>query len=280
MILEQRVPLPVVCHVDRAQIGIDRHFRIDHDAGAVRQADGHVGNRPAALLVGHRVLLAEVAAVLRHAGALDDVAQLDFPPAAALVRRFERADQPLGFAPEPLLRVADGLKLRGQRLRRARAVAVHRRDVFADSAERLPQRLDQAGDLLLPCLEIRARGLLHRLERHFRELEERLVVGLQRVGGQRPEGVLERGPGRLHDRDLFRGPLAFAVEFSRQPGAVLLGGREFALGRRPADEPCRRGDREPDRQSGSEREEIHDGRSLGEGRADDKAGRLESPAAG
>ncbi len=264
MILEQRVAPPVVCHLDRAQIRIDRHLRIDDDAGAVRKADGHVRNRPAALFVGDRVLLAEVAAELRHAGALDDVAELDFAPAAALVRRLERPDEPLRFAPEPLLRVADRLKLGCQRLRRARAVAIHLRDVLADSAERLPQRLDESGNLLLPHLEIRARRLLDPLERHLRQLQKRLVVGLQRVGGERPERVLERGPGLIDDCDPFRAGFAFGIELGREPGAVLLGGREFALCRRRAGEPRRHGDREPDRESGSERDKIHDGRSLGE----------------
>ena len=81
----------VVARLLRVEERLERHFRVDDDALAERQADDHVGAQASGVGPQARLLL-EVAAV-QHAGELDDPAQLHLAPAPAHRGRPQRARQ-------------------------------------------------------------------------------------------------------------------------------------------------------------------------------------------
>ena len=57
----------------------------------------------------------------------------------------------------------------------------------------------------MAAFEVGGRGLLEFPHRRARELEERFVVPLQGVGGQRGERFAQAGLGRLEQRELLGG---------------------------------------------------------------------------
>ena len=151
MVGEQRLPRRFVRRLERAQIRVERHLRVDDDVLAARQPDDDVGTHAAiGPFAVERLLLVEVA-VLDHAGELDDALQLQLAPAAADAGTLERVDEPARFG---LQFLADGVE-RGDALQEAGAVlhrAVARRPAsrcpraraFAPSARADPRWLSCA----------------------------------------------------------------------------------------------------------------------------------------
>ena len=272
VIPQQRVALCDVC-VAPFEVRVDRHFRVDDDAGVIGKENANVGNDPAAVIVGRAILLDEVA-VRQHAGALEHVAQLDLTPAAALVRRLQGIHERLGLLAKQLLRVGDGAELSAQR----RMIPACLVQPAFELVERLPDGLDHRRDLLLPGIEVALRSVLRFFEGGLREGQERLVVLLERIRGERRERLAQRGFRALHDGELLgrAGALGGERRFgARQLLAQRPGRRRRARGApRMRQEPAHR---ERGRGCDSETDGEHDGRSLGERRRECQTNRGSSP---
>ena len=173
----------------RVEERLERRLRIDDDAAAAGEVDGHVGAEPAALRKDGR-LLVEVA-VLEHAGELHDFAQLHFTPLPAHARRAQRADQVLRFLLQLLLRVPDEAEHRAH----ARAVVDARLLDFLQLRIHLLQRVfdrrDQGAELLLPPGQIDRGFAVDVADLLIRELQKLIRGGLERGRGQRLEGFTQ-----------------------------------------------------------------------------------------
>ena len=95
-----------VVGVDRVEVGLDRHLRVDDDALAAGQLHDHVGPQQPAVVVPLARLRAEVA-VLDHPGELDHALQLHLAPAPADVRCAQRRDEAARLGAELLLALGD-----------------------------------------------------------------------------------------------------------------------------------------------------------------------------
>ena len=109
VLLQKRFSRRVVLSIGGVQVGINRHFRIDHDAGTVGQADDHVGGEPAA--VSRDRLLLEIIAIRHHPGSFDDAAKLHLAPSSTLIRRSQCADQFVGLDLKRLVGMCKRTKL-------------------------------------------------------------------------------------------------------------------------------------------------------------------------
>jgi len=98
VLLDQLAARVVVCFVERGLHRIERRLRVDEDATLPGKVHGHVGTR-ASLFERDRLLLGEVA-VRRHAGLLDDVAQLHLAPFPARGRVAQGRDERRGLRRE------------------------------------------------------------------------------------------------------------------------------------------------------------------------------------
>jgi hypothetical protein len=78
-------PDDVVLRFARVEIGSERRLRVDHDLLAARDSNHEIGSQQRSLRVASGGLLLEVA-VRDHPCGFDNVAELDFAPAAAYVR--------------------------------------------------------------------------------------------------------------------------------------------------------------------------------------------------
>src|SRR4029078_5523775 len=96
--------------VDRIEVALYQHLRVDDDALAAGELHDHVGAQQPALVVALALLGAEVA-VVAHARESDDALQLHFAPAAADVGGTERGDEAARLAPELLLALGDRAQL-------------------------------------------------------------------------------------------------------------------------------------------------------------------------
>ena len=119
VICEPRRARRVVGRLQRVEVRLDRHLRVDDDLAAAGEAHDHVGAEPLPLVARRRLLLVEVA-VRDHPCDLDDAAELDLAPAPANLRRAERGHELAGLEAELLLALTELLHLLGQR-RRTRA---------------------------------------------------------------------------------------------------------------------------------------------------------------
>jgi hypothetical protein len=209
------------------EIRLQRRLRVDNDAAVVRQAHDHVRPHPAILAV-DRLLLHEVA-ILEHAGHLDDTLELDLAPAAAHLRRAQRADEVLRLQLQCLLRLCQCADLLGQRAVRGCADLLEVANACVDLVERLAQRLDQSVDLAGARLELALRELMLLTQRVARDLEERLVVLRQCVCGQSAERISEFALGVIDQRDLLGGRAAFLLEALRERAGLDARGRDLAL---------------------------------------------------
>src|SRR5258707_8305514 len=212
VLAQLRDPRLLVVAPERLEVRLPRHLRVDDDLLPARQLHDQVGAEPAVL--GRDVRLRDEVDVLEHPGHLDDAAQLHLAPAAAHVRAVaQRADEVARFAPQLLLRLHQLTHLLGERRVRALARDLELLQLHVHLLERLLQRRDEVLDRLLLLAELRGR-----------ELEERLIVLAQRIGGERVEArplvvlraLEERGPRALvPELDLERA----ALRAQDEPGA-------------------------------------------------------------
>ena len=100
----------VVVGVDRVEVRLERHLRVDDDALAARELDDEVGPQQPAVVVA-LALPARKSQCVEHAGELDDALQLHLAPAAAHVRGAERRDEVARLRAEPLLSLGDRSEL-------------------------------------------------------------------------------------------------------------------------------------------------------------------------
>ena len=153
-------------------------------------------------------LLVEVA-VGEHPGRLDGVAQLHLAPGTAHLGRAQRGREPRRLGADLLARLGERLHGGAERAVVLAAGALELLDALAHAGERLAQRLHQ---------------LLNRLfllaEPAGRELEERLRVLAQRVGGEGVEAVCEAPLGVLEQRDLLLGTGALVLQLGSKGGAL------------------------------------------------------------
>ena len=157
-------PRVLVLRLERVEIRGEGRLRIDDDVLAARQLDDEVGPQHAPVGIRDRRLLGEVA-VREHPRELDDALELDLAPAAAHVRRAERGAEVSGLGAELLLPLRQRLHLLGQRPVGTLALLV------------------EGLRLLLEDLQRRR----DRVELRTGELEEGVVVPLERLGGESAE---------------------------------------------------------------------------------------------
>jgi hypothetical protein len=131
-------------------------------------------------------------AVLEHAGHLDYPSELDLAPAAADVRPVaQSADEIPRLAPQLALRLGEVADLDAHLGMGAGPLDLEPLELPVELLEGLGERGDEVLHRLLALLELARR-----------EVEERLVVAVQRLGGERAEtrrklGILaaEQEPG-------------------------------------------------------------------------------------
>jgi hypothetical protein len=68
---------------DAAEVGIQRHLRVDGDAAAAWQPNDQIGSRGTVVLVGGEVALRVEVEVFDEPGGLDDLAERGLPPPSA-----------------------------------------------------------------------------------------------------------------------------------------------------------------------------------------------------
>src|SRR6185369_3767977 len=112
---------------------------------------------------------------------------------------------------------------------RANAVLFELADLAVDFLERFFQRLDQIVDRVLFAFEFALRVLLKRFEVLLREIEKRLVIVAECVGGERFERVGKLDFGVVQERDLFLVCFAFLFETRLQHGALSFTVRAAAI---------------------------------------------------
>ena len=180
----------------RVEERLERRLRVDDDLLAAGKVDDHVGAQPA--VVGLQMLLLVEITALEHAGDLDDAAQLHFAPASSDDRRAERARERAGGG-------AERDDLLGQPRIGGDAVALR----LAQPRVNLLQRV---GDRLVVALE---RGL--------GEIEEGRAIVLERLGGERLEGVAQPRVGLV--QQLLRGGerQLVALDLVAKHGGARLG---------------------------------------------------------
>ena len=147
--------------------------------------DDHVGPEAAVLGV-HGDLLGEIAA-RRHARRLDDAAEVHFAPESDGLRRAERAGEVARLALDLVLAVAEERGL----LAEFRVGLVQDQETFLVALERFGERLEDFLDGLAALLEVAVLLRDERLQVRAREADELGAVGLERLAGERLEGLLE-----------------------------------------------------------------------------------------
>jgi len=125
--------------------------------------------------------------MLDHPRHLDDATQLQLAPAPARGRLAQCLDEVQRLAAQVDLTVGQRAHLRGERLVRTFAKLLDVVNASVELVERKPDRRDELLDRLLAFLELALRALLVLAERLRREVEERFVVGLQRLRGKPAE---------------------------------------------------------------------------------------------
>ncbi len=205
----------------RLHVGRDRRLGIHHDLAAAGQLHDEVGAQLPVVAL-RRLLLDEVA-MQHHPGHLDHAAQLDLAPAPTHVGLAQRLHEVrrlvaqlglhLGHVGELLADLAVGLDAR----------LLQGADLFVHLVQRGAHRGDQRLDRDLALLEVALGALLEFRERGAREIEEGLVVALQRIGRERLEAILQ-GALRLGDElHLLLRLLALLLEARVQLRRALAG---------------------------------------------------------
>ena len=173
------------------EVGVERHFRIDHDVLPAGQADDDVGAQSPLVIANERVLLFEIA-MLHHPGELDDAFELQLAPSAADPRPLEGIDQPRRLAAQRLSHAVergDFVKQLGAGLQ---TMALGVFDLALDLFECGLHRREQILDCALALVDVR-RGLGARLAQpRFGQVEERFVVRPKSLGAERLKSVAQR----------------------------------------------------------------------------------------
>ena len=200
-----------------------------------------------------RLLLEEIA-VVQHAGHFHDPLQLDLSPAAANLRRPQGLDQVAGLRLQLPLGIQQRLDLFGQAAVGPGPGLLHLRDLRVHLLQRFFHRFDHLLDRRLAFFQVALGRVLKLLQRCLRQVEKRLVVALQGLGGEGFEGVgqlflrvvqhaqlflslfslLIQGRGELHEFGLqFRfGRLLLVGFFLKLPDLGRLALRSSVLWRR------------------------------------------------
>ena len=207
--------------LERVEIGLQRRLRIDHDLLAAGQANDHVGTQASA--VGRDRTLFDEVAVVQHTGHLDRAAKLHFSPASAHVRRAQGLYQLGGFRLQLLLRAGERDDLLAQRAIGVHALRLQGLDLLFDRLERLLDRFHQSGDGQLARRQAAFSLLVKRLQAGLGQLQERLVIAGQRVGGKPVKGVLQLLRGLSQQLEFFGRAVAFLAQ-------TLVEHRNFLLG--------------------------------------------------
>ncbi len=181
---EQRLPRGFVGRLERLEIGVERHLRVDDDVLAAGQRDDDVGPQPAIVVSRDGALLLEVAAI-DHAGELDDALQLELAPAAADAGPLERVDQTRGLRAQVLARRVERAQTLDELRAALRAAALGVLDLAVHLIERFRHRREQLFDGLLARVDVGGGFGARLLQPRFGEMQERLVVGLERLGAER-----------------------------------------------------------------------------------------------
>ena len=220
---QQLALLALVGGLERAQVGVHRHLRVDHDVALRRQVHDQIGAQPAPVGVAHADLRDEVD-VLGHVRRRDAVAQLHLAPRAADLRALEGRDERPGLPAQARELRVRGVEHLPHLTVRHPPVALELIDLAAHAAEVLRDRVEAALDLLRALAELGVPlGARHPLH---------LLGDLpQRVGGD-----------RLH----LRGELLRLPARARRPGRSAQHRRDDrAADEDPGEEDCEAHDREP-----------------------------------
>ena len=177
--------------VERIEVRVHRHLRVDRHEAPARQPHGHVGPQAVAIVTLDARLLAEVDIVdeTRHLG---DISKRHLAPAPALAVVAQRARQGLCGARCLLLELGDLLQLLAERLHIALALLAELLDELLVLRQLLLERKKRRVDRLLPRLEILLGKLVLALELLLRLAQQLLGRLLEHIGARRLEGLRER----------------------------------------------------------------------------------------
>ena len=183
--------------LDRGQVGVERHLRVDHDQLPARQPHEHVRPQPAVLGVDRRLL--DEIAVGHHARQLDHPAQLDLAPGAARLRALQRRDELAGL-------LAQGVRAQRQRAHHLRqldlpvaALALQAPQLALDLRQLLVHRPHHLLELLRAQRHLPGRALLLGAPCLGQPLRERIAGLGEHVGRDRLQFVAQAlavGPDR------------------------------------------------------------------------------------
>ena len=163
---------------------------------AAGERDDDVGPQPAIVVARDGALLLEVA-VIEHAGELDDALQLELAPAAADAGPLERVDQTRGLRAKVLPGRVERAQTLDELRAALRAAALGVLDLAVHLVQRLRHRREQLFDRLLARVDVGGRFGPRLLQPRLGEMQERLVVGLERLGAERLERFAQPAFGVL-----------------------------------------------------------------------------------
>src|SRR5579872_3504587 len=216
--------------LDRVKKGLRGRLGVDDDGAVVRELDDHVRTEPAARLAIVRLdrLLSDEVDVLPHAGHLDDALQLHLSPAPAdgrIAQRLAQArrlrTQRRRLLHEPLLGLEQTGDLLGHAFVGTGPRLLQLDDLGVDLVERLADGLDKLADGLLALLQLTFGHLVHLGQRLVRELQEALVVLLQRVSAERGERLGDFLLQPFDGGSLLLERFALGIETAAQGGELL-----------------------------------------------------------
>ena len=145
----------VVVLFNRAEIGIQRGFDIDHDLAAIGHADDHVRALPA-FVGAHAFLFVEVA-VFHHAGQFGQPLEGHLAPLAANLGAAQGVDQIAGFVAQVGLRAGHVFQMAVQGAIGLAALLFHAPDLLLGFFQRIADGLDQVLDGLFLLRQFRLR---------------------------------------------------------------------------------------------------------------------------
>ena len=169
----------LVLGLHRLEVTAERDLRVDDHVLAADEAHDEVGPQPAVRAGDRR--LRDVVDVLGHAGGLDGALELHLAPPAADLRRAQRGDQLGGLLLQLLGGRAHRAHLLQQRGVGAGAVLLDRRQLVLDTVEASRSGRHDCLDGLLALGEVAVGRGLGRGQLRLGQLDERLVVALQRL---------------------------------------------------------------------------------------------------
>ena len=180
---------PFARRFERAEVGIERSLGVDDEIAFLRHVHDEVWPQHA-VLARDPQLLGEIA-VLGEPGELDDAPQAQLAPAAAYLGAAQGRREVARLARELRLPAAQGLDLGPERREGLAPLALERKHLRLGAFERGAQRQHQLGDRRLALFQ-RALCLGLLAPEHLaRELQEQLIVGVQRLTCHRVEATAQ-----------------------------------------------------------------------------------------